>query len=127
MGYWMDAHQRRAQVLHLAEGNIKVGKPEFEEYERGLSFYGFATQDPRVGRKLVDLASNKDVIGAPVDTSLLIYLYNAGRMVRDPKVRDPMPIDPKLARKLLREHTLNSRDRALCPFLDEPDTPVQAE
>ena len=86
--------------MHLAEGNIKVDKDEFKEYEKGLYFYGFATQNEWEELKLVDLASNKDAIGIHVDTGLLLYLYNAGRVSRDPKVRIPVPIDPKLSARL---------------------------
>ena len=121
MGYWMDHFRRRGQILHLAEGNIRVDRDEFEEYEHGLYFYGFATQHEREERKLVDLASNKDVIGVPADTRLLVYLYNAGRMVRDPVVREPVPIDPKLAAELLRKEIVTGRDRAICPFLERAE------
>jgi len=126
MGYWMDYYQRRRQILHLAEGNIRVNRDEFEKYEHGLYFYGFATQHEREERKLVDLASNKDVIGMPVDTRLLVYLYNAGRMVRDPKVREPVPIDPKLAAELLRKEIVTGRDRAICLFLERAEGPKDA-
>lgn len=113
MGYWMDRYEKVEQILHLVEGNMRVGRRE-------AYFYGFATQNERVELKLVDLASNKDIIGMPVDTEHLLYLYNAGRVIgRDPKVRMPAPIDPKLSAKLLREEIIAAKDREICPFLEE--------
>jgi hypothetical protein len=118
MGYWFDPYQR--QTLHLAEGSVHVQKEGLERFEKGLYCYGFATQYGRQDLKLVDLSSNEDIIGMPAETRLLLYFYNAGRVTRDPKVRRPDPIDPKLTARLLRERILRSRDRDLCPFLEEP-------
>lgn len=124
MGYWMDRHQREEQILHLAEGNIRVGN----EYKAELYFYGFATQNYREELKLVDLASNKNIIGMPVHAELVLYLYNAGSVFgRNPKVRIPAPIDPKLSAKLLREEIIKTRDKEICPFLEEPDKQKSAE
>jgi len=121
MGYWRSRYEGRGQVLHLAEGNIEVAKDGLEESEKGLYFYGFSTQETREELKLVDLASNRDVIGVPADTGLLLYMYNAGRVTRDPKVRVPVPVDPKSVARLLREELLTIRERPSCPFLEEPE------
>jgi hypothetical protein len=121
MGYWFDRYQRERQTLHLVEGAIRVRKPKYEEYERGLYFYGFATQSPGEQRKLVDLASNKDLIGAPADTYLLLYLYNAGLPVRNPKLRYPVSIDHRLARELDRQDLLARKERDDCAFLKSPE------
>ncbi len=119
MGYWMDRFQIKKHILHLAEGNIQVHKPEYEEYKNGLYFYGFATQHQYEDLKLVDLASNKDIIGAPASTQLLLYLYNAGVMVRNPRLRLPLPIDPKLSLKLMRDEILSIKKKDICQFLKE--------
>jgi hypothetical protein len=119
MGYWFDRYQR--QTLHLVEGNIKVRKEGFEGCEQGIYFYGYATRYGRQGLKLVDMSSNEDIIGIPAKTRLLLYLYNAGRVTRDPKVKLPDPIDPKLAAQLQSERIAKSRERDLCPFLEEAD------
>lgn len=119
MGYWMDRLQREKHILHLVEGNIKLDRKEFEEYKYGLSFYGFTTQREFGRRKLVDLVDNATVIGQPADSKYLLYLYNAGRMYRDPKVRKLTPKDLKLPAKLLREELIKSKDRELCPFLED--------
>ena len=121
MGYWMDRYEKPEQILHLAEGNIKVDNEKYEEkYGKELYFYGFATQNYREDIKLVDLASNKDIIGEPVDTNLLLYLYNAsGARERNPKLKRFIPVDLKLSAKLLRAEIEATKDKELCPFLQE--------
>jgi len=120
MGYWMDRHEKKEQILHLVEGNIKVGKNKYKDYPRGLYFYGFATQNYDGELKLVELANNKDVIGEPVDTQILLYLYNAGYSVKNPKLRMPIPIDAIQAAKLLRQEIVATKDLPICPFLKGP-------
>ena len=120
MGYWMDRYEKMAHILHFVEGNIKVDNEKYaEKYGRALYFYGFATQNYREELKLVDLASNKDIIGEPVDTHLLLYLYNAGVLKRDPKLRRFIPTDLKLSAKLLRDEVEATKDKELCSFLRE--------
>ena len=86
LGHWTDLKEMAEQTLHLAEGNIRVNNDKYKKFRGGLYFYGFATQNSsgREKLKLVDLASNKDSIGIPADTELLLYLYNAGASKRDP-------------------------------------------
>jgi hypothetical protein len=99
-----------------------VGKDEYKRrYENGLYFYGFATQNHREELKLVDLASNKDDIGVPADSELLLYLYNAGVLKRNPKLRRIKPLDPRLSAELLREEIEITKDKDICPFLQEID------
>ena len=108
--------------MHLVEGNIKVDNEKYEErYGKELYFYGFATQNYRYRDelKLVDLASNKDIIGVPVDTNLLLYLYNAGVIKRNPKLNRLIPIDLKLPAELLRKEIEATKDEELCSFLRE--------
>ena len=120
MGYWRDRYEKPEQILHLAEGNIKVDNEKYEEkYGKELYFYGFATQNYREDLKLVDLASNKDIIGEPVDTNLLLYLYNAGVIKRNPKLKRFIPVDLKLSAKLLRAEIEATKDKEVCPFLQE--------
>ncbi len=120
MGYWQDRYEKPMQFLHLAEGNIEVDNEKYgEKYGKKFYFYGFATQNLIDELKLVDLASNKDVIGMPANTNLLLYLYNAGDIRRNPKLLRRMPVDLKLSRKLLREEIEAKTDRELCPFLEE--------
>lgn len=73
MGCWtrQPPSDRPIQTLHLVEGNIRFGEEGKELY-----CYGFATRNNPLEEKLklVDLATNGDVIGAPVDTELLLYL-----------------------------------------------------
>lgn len=120
MGYWRDRYEKTEQILHLVEGNIKVDNEKYEEkYGKELYFYGFATQNYREELKLVDLASNKDIIGAPVDTNLLLYLYNAGVLKRNPKLKRLIPVDLKLSAKLLRSEIEATKDKEVCQFLQE--------
>jgi hypothetical protein len=63
----------------------------------------------------------------PAHAIVLLYLYNAGRARRDPKVRMPLPIDPKVSAKLLREDTIATSARETCPFEKEPDEPGTKE
>jgi len=108
------------QILHLAEGNIEVDNERYEEkYGKEFYFYGFATQNHSEELKLVDLASNEDVIGMPVNTNLLLYLYNACAIKRNPKLLRHIPVDLKLSTKLLRKEIEATKDKELCPFLQE--------
>lgn len=116
MGYWKDQNEEKAQILHLVEGTIKTSKG-LDENRKGTYFYGFSTQNPNHELKLVDLASNKDVIGEPADTKLLIYLYNAGLAIRNPKLREILPIDSKLSIKLHRMEMEIIKEKEICPFL----------
>ncbi|NYT01274.1 MAG: hypothetical protein GKC10_00710 [Methanosarcinales archaeon] len=118
MGYWMDRYQRKVQILHLVEGTIKSSRI-LEEYRKGAYFYGFATQNYSRELKLVDLASNKDVIGEPADSRLLMYLYNAGPAVANPKVRKLLPLDLKLSTLLQRKEIEILKEKEICPFLQE--------
>lgn len=119
MGYWRDPFEKPEQILHLVEGNVKVDIDKYKEYEKGLYFYGFATKNYQEELKLVDIASNKDVIGEPADTELLLYLYNAGVPLRNPKLIRFIPIDLKLSAKLLREEIAVTKEIKICPFLKE--------
>ena len=122
MGYWMDRYEKPGQILHLVEGNIKMGNEKYaEKYGGELYFYGFATQNYREELKLVDLASNKDIIGEPVDTNILLYLYNVGVRKRNPKLNRVIPIDLKLSATLLRGEIEATKDKELCPFFREGD------
>ncbi len=100
MGGWAPdppSIDRPLQTLHLVEGNVRFGKG------KELYCYGFATRNkPLDDRKpkLVDLASNGDAIGVPVDTELLLYLYDAEG--RDPYLKIPVSLDPR-ATKLMQE------------------------
>jgi hypothetical protein len=120
MGYWIDRYQKQRQILHLVEGNIEVDNDKFEKkYGKELYYYGFSTQNYHEELKLVDLASNKDIIGEPVDTNLLLYLYNAGAFERNPKLRRLIPVDLKLPVKLLKEEIEATKDKEECPFFRE--------
>jgi hypothetical protein len=119
MGYWMDRYEKQANTLHLVEGNIEVQNKLYEEkYGKELYFYGFATQDYREELKLVDLASNKGIIGEPADTQLLLYLYNVGAPRRNPRLIRLVPIEPKLSLELLRQEVLATKEKEVCPFLE---------
>ena len=118
MGYWRDRYQRKTRILHLVEGTIRTRKL-LEESGKDAYFYGFSTQNPNQDLKLVDLASNKDAIGEPADTKLLIYLYNAGLAIRNPKEREFQPIDLKLSTKLQRNELEIIKKKELCPFLKD--------
>ncbi|MCK4649423.1 hypothetical protein KAT51_07860, partial [bacterium] len=54
--------------------------------------------------------------GAPVDTQLLLYLYNAGVLIRDPGLRIFIPVESKLSLKLLKEEITATKDKKICPF-----------
>lgn len=112
MGYWMDRYEKKEQSLHLVEGNIQVEKGLYE-------FYGFSTLNYQTELKLVDLASNRDVIGAPVDTDFLLYLYNVDIPSKNPPMRMPVPLDTKLSEELLRKEKAALKDKETCPFSGE--------
>ncbi len=124
MGYWMDRWEKQADTLHLVEGTITVGQERLEQRPRRFSVYGFATHNPQTDLKLVDLASNKTVIGEPADTELLLYLYNAGLPRRNPLRQIPVPIEPKVTMQLLRDEILATKDQDLCPFLKEREPTI---
>ena len=119
MGYWFDRYTRKKISLHLVEGKIGFennrelgGEPRY--------FYGFSTQNPMEEMKLVDLAGNKDIIGVPVDTEVLLYLYNAGAMRRNP--REPFVWEYKrLSAEIMRRDFELLREREPCPFEKEPE------
>ena len=81
-------------------------------------FYGFSTLSYLKELKLVDLASNKDVIGAPADTEFLLYLYtvDAGKNL---PIRILIPVDTKLSDELLIKEKSALEDRQTCPFVEE--------
>ncbi|MBN1480899.1 hypothetical protein EH223_00275 [candidate division KSB1 bacterium] len=116
MGYWRDSYRRKYQTLHLSEGSIKFIGPISDELENGLYFYGFSTQSSLTDLKLVDYADNRDVIGAPAPTRLLIYLYNAGKAYLNPPLRDTLEIDPEFSTQLIRKEIILAREKNLCPF-----------
>jgi hypothetical protein len=122
MGYWMDRYEKKITVLHLVEGNIRVENERYEKkYGNEHYFYGFATHNDREELKLVDLASNQNVIGEPANTHLLLYLYNAGAFCKNPRLLSLIPEDLKLSLKLVREEREITKEREICSFLQKLD------
>ena len=119
MGYW-DYPKMDARVdLHLVEGSVR-----FENhYEKEMSryFYGFSTYMFDEDLKLVDLVDNRDIIGVPEDTELLLYLFNAGVRARNPKERY-IELDPRVSHRLVRSKREYTKKREECPFMlnEEP-------
>lgn len=112
MGCWTMPRRsdRPVQTLHLVEGNMRFGRERKELY-----CYGFATRNKPLEErkpKLVDLATNEDVIGAPADTNLLLYLYDAKGEGR--YVEIPVSLDLK-SKKLMQEKIRPSEGRE-CAF-----------
>jgi hypothetical protein len=125
MGYWIEPYGNSRTRLHLVEGNIKIDGENFvQQVEKEQYFYGFATENLMTELKLVDLASNSNVIGVPRDTRLLLYFYNAGPSQRNPTVR-PSLISPQLQRKLFRKLQKLTKEKEECPFLKENEKQKQ--
>ena len=127
MGYWIESYgyYRSRTILHLVEGNIKLGGEYFvHEFGKEQYFYGFATQNPSTELKLVDLASNSNAIGVPKDTQLLLYFYNPGIKLLNPIVR-PTLVSPELQYKLFRGLQKLTKEKEECPFLKESEKQQQ--
>lgn len=125
MGYWIEPYRKSRTILHLVEGNIKLGGDYFvQKFGKEQYFYGFATQNPLSELKLVDLASNSNAIGVPKDTRLLLYFYNTGPPLRNPTVR-PSLISPQLQYKLFRGLQKLTKEKEECPFLKEGEKQKQ--
>ena len=122
LGYWPRPGGELRHVLHLAEGAIRFEGDGYPASERGTYCYGFATGD--TGGGLLDMATNKDLMGVPAETEALLYLYPVGGRDDNWKRGDPLAtVSPKLAAKLIRESQQALTGRDGCPFLDERNWP----